>query len=181
MPSRRRRFRARPKPQVAKPPANDEIRAAEVRLVDVDGGQLGVIPTPQARALAIEKGTDLVVVAAKASPPVVRLMDLGKFMYEKRKKQAKQKTISKSGHIKGVRIGFKTEEHDWQLRLDQAAKFLDAGHKVKLEIRLRGREKSRLAQAEEKIRQFITATPGGAHLEGNLSKSPRGLTAVLTR
>ena len=181
MSSRRRRFRARPKPQAKKPPTNEEIKAEQVRLVGPEGEQMGVMPTAEAIAKAQEADTDIVVVAEKTDPPVVRMLDIGKHMYEKRKKQAKQKNQSKSGNIKGVRIGFKTGEHDWNLRLKQASGFLEEGHKVKLEIRLRGREKSRMNQAEQKIKEFITAVPDGAKLEGTIGKSPRGLTALLTR
>jgi translation initiation factor IF-3 len=181
MSSRRRRFRARPKPQPKKPPANDEIAFDEVRLIGVDGEQLGVISTQEALFKSDEAKTDLVIVAEKADPPVARLMDIGKHMYEKRKKQAKQKKTSKSGNIKGVRIGFKTGEHDWELRLKQADRFLEEGNKVKLEIRLRGREKGRLSMAEQKIKDFISAMPGGAKIEGHIGKSPRGLSALLTR
>lgn len=181
MSSRRRRFRARPKPQPKKPPANDEITAPEVRLIGAAGEQLGTMSILDARARAQELETDLVMVADKTAPPVVRLMDVGKHMYEKRKKQAKQKVKSKSGNIKGVRIGFKTGEHDWNLRLKQANEFLAEGNKVKLEIRLRGREKSRMNQAEQKMHEFIAAMADGAKIEGGIGKSPRGLSAVLTR
>jgi len=170
MSSRRRRFRARPKPQPKKPPANEEIKVPEVRLVGMEGEQLGTMLTRDAMAKAQDSGTDLVMVAEKASPPVVRLMDVGKHMYEKRKKQARQKTKSKSGNIKGVRIGFKTGEHDWNLRIKQANEFLAEGNKVKLEIRLRGREKSRMNQAEQKIHEFIIAIPDGAKVEGSVGK-----------
>lgn len=181
MPSRRRRFRARPKPQPKRPPANNEIKSLQVRLVGVDGQQFGVVNTKDAIARALSEGTDLVMVADKAQPPVVRLMDIGKHMYEKRKKQAKQKKQSKAGEVKGVRIGFKIGEHDWKMRLEQAEEFLSEGHRVKLEMRLRGREKNRLDLAEIKLKEFIQAVPGGASLEGAIGKSPRGMTALLTR
>ncbi len=181
MPARRRRFRARPKPQTKRPPANDEIRSPQVRLVGLDGSQLGVMDTSAATALATENGVDLVMVADKANPPVVRLMDLGKFMYEKRKKDAKQKAHSKGGEIKGVRIGYKTDDHDWQLRLNQAAGFLEEGHKVKLEMRLRGREKRRLDLAEKKMKEFIADVPEGAKAEDAISRSHHGLSVVLTK
>jgi translation initiation factor IF-3 len=181
MPSRRRRFRTRPKPQPKKPPANEEIFAAQVRLIGRAGEQLGVVPTSEARARAQEEGTDLVVVAEKTDPPVVRLLDLGKHMYERRKKQAKQKSKSKGGDIKGVRIGFQMDEHDWQMRLKQAAAFLEEGNKVRLEIRLRGREKGRLSIAEERMKEFIAAMPTKAKIEDTISRSPRGLNVLLTR
>jgi len=181
MSSRRRRFRTRPKPQPKKPPTNNEIKSPEVRLVGLDGSQLGVISTKEALALARKEEADLVLVAEKAQPPVARLLDVGKYMYEKRKKQARQRVVSKSGGIKGVRIGFKMGEHDWNIRLKQASKFLDDSYKVKLEIRLRGRERSQQTLAENKINQFMDSVPGGAKLEGKISKSPRGLSALLTR
>lgn len=181
MTTRRRRFRARPKPQVKRPPANDEIRVPEVRLVGVDGSQLGVVSIIEARRLAAEAFSDLVMVAEKTNPPVARLLDLGKHMYEQRKKEAKQKAHSKGGEIKGVRIGFKIGEHDWQMRINQANGFLEDGHKVKLEMRLRGREKGRMDLAERKIQDFIIALGSGAHSEGGLAKSPRGLTVLVTR
>lgn len=181
MASRRRRFRSKPKPPVKRPPANDEISAPEIRLVGPEGAQLGVVNTKQAIADAAEQGYDLVVVAGKTSPPVVRMMDLGKFMYEKRKKDAKQKSKSKGGDIKGVRIGLKTDEHDWNFRLNQASKFIEEGHKVKLEVRLRGREKSRGDLAQKKIEAFLGQIPGGARMEDKISRSHHGLSVTLTR
>ena len=179
MASRRRRYRHRPKPQIKKPPANDEIPFAEVRLIGPDGEQLGVMTKESAVALAQEAGSDLVVVAEKAQPPVVRVMDLGKHMYEKRKKDAKQKAKSKGKDIKGLRIGFKTDDHDWQIRLKQADKFLQNGHKVKLEVRLRGRERQRMDIAEKKILQFIAEVPSGAKPEDKISRAPGGLSVIL--
>lgn len=181
MPSRRRRFRARPKPQLKKPPFNDEIRSEEVRLIGIDGEQLGIISTQEALHISAKSDTDLVIVSEKAIPPVARLLDLGKYMYEKRKKQAKQKTTTKSTEIKGIRIGFKIGEHDWQMRLKQANEFLKEGHKVKLEIRLRGYEKGRLPLAEQKIKKFVASIPDGASVEGSIGKSPRGLSVLLTK
>jgi len=133
----------------------------------------------KAQAAAID--SDIVIVAAKSDPPVARILDLGKHMYEKRKKHAKQKSSSRGGEIKGVRIGFQMGEHDTNIRLKQAAEFLEEGHKVKLEIRLRGREKGRLSVAEKIMQDFITAIPGGAKREDTISKSPRGLNVLLTR
>jgi len=153
----------------------------EVRLIGPQGEVLGVMTTAAARAKAVELGTDLVVVAEKANPPVARLLDLGKHMYDRRKKQNKQKTKSKGGDIKGVRIGFQMDEHDWEMRLKQAASFLEDGNKVRLEIRLRGREKGRLSIAEERMKEFIAAMPVKAKVEDTISKSPRGLNVLLTR
>lgn len=155
--------------------------ASEVRLVGADGSQLGVVTKEQALAMAKEQEFDLVMVAAKTNPPVVRLLDMGKFMYEKRKKDAKQKAKNKGGEIKGVRIGLKTDEHDWNFRLNQTANFFESGNKVKLEIRLRGREKQRFDLAEKKIREFVEQVPGGAKIEDSIGRSHNSLSAVITR
>lgn len=181
MPSRRRRFRARPKPQAKRPPANDEVRYPEVRLIGPNGEQYGVVSSDEARQRAYDTGTDLVVVAEKTTPPVVRIMDLGKHMYEVRKKEAKQKAKNKGGEIKGIRIGFRMGDHDLEIRLRQAEQFLHEGHKVKLEMRLHGREKGRLDMAQETMKKFITLVPGGATQEGGISRSPNSLSVVLAR
>ncbi|MAF80845.1 translation initiation factor IF-3 [bacterium] len=180
MSSRRRRYRARPKPELKKPPANAAITASEVRLIGVEGEQLGVVTLEKAKELAEAVDSDLVAVAQKADPPVVRIMDLGKHMYEQRKKHAKQKSMSKGGEVKGVRISFKIGAHDLQLRRERAIRFLDEGHKVKLEMRLRGREKGRADMARDKILEFIKEIPGAA-LEGNMSRAPNNISAVIAR
>ena len=183
MAHRRRRYRSKPKnrAEVKKPPTNDEIDASEVRLVGVEGEQLGVVSTEDARAKAAELEMDLVVVAQKADPPVVRIMNVGKHLYEQRKKLAKQKAGSKGGDVKGVRVGFKIGAHDKEVRLRQAEGFLEQGHKVKVEMRLRGREKGRVDMGVEKIEEFIKDIPGGAKLEEPVSRAGGNLSAVITR
>lgn len=181
MPSRRRRFRARPKPQIKRPPANDEIQMSEVRLIDAEGLPVGVVSSAEARQRAADAGFDLVMVAEKANPPVVRIMNLGKHMYEKRKKEAKQKAKNKGGEIKGIRIGFKMGSHDLAIRLEQAEEFLNQGNKVKLEMRLHGREKGRVPMAEQRLREFVAKVPGGAQFEDVISRTHNNLSAVLIR
>lgn len=182
MPSRRRRYRARPKPQVPRPPANDDLlRLTEVRVVGAEGQQLGVLPPAEALRLAHEAGSDLVMVASKAVPPVVRILDLGKHMYDQRKKLSKQKAKSKGGEIKGVRLGFKIGQHDQEIRLRQADMFLNEGHKVRVEMRLHGREKGRGQMAAQKIRDFVTLIPSGAILEGGVSFTHNSVSTIVTR
>jgi len=180
MSSRRRRYRARPKAELKKPPSNAAITSKEVRLIGVEGEQLGVVSLEKAKELADAVESDLVAVAQKAVPPVVRIMDLGKHMYEQRKKHAKQKSMSKAGEIKGVRLSFKIGAHDLNLRRERAIRFLEEGNKVKLEMRLRGREKGRVDMARDKIIEFIKEIPG-ASLEGNMSKAPNNISAVIAR
>lgn len=178
MSHRRRRYRAKPKNQidVKRPPANEEIDAAEVRLIGPAGEQLGVVSMAEAQKMAEEAESDLVAVAANSNPPVVRIMDLGKHMYEQRKKQAKQKAKTKGGETKGIRLTFKMAAHDQEVRLRQATAFLEEGNRIKLEMRLRGREKGMLDHAEKKIREFIALIPGAA-VDGNVSKTGNSISA----
>lgn len=181
MASRRRRYRARPnKILVKRPPANEGITSAEVRLVGASGEQLGVVATAEALRQAQEAELDLVMVAQKAVPPVVRIMDLGKYTYEQKKKIAKQKAKSKSGEVKGIRISFKISEHDRTMRLNKADEFLNDGHKVKIEMRLRGREKGRVDMAKNMLLEFVKAVPN-AEIEGTVGTAPNNISAVIAR
>lgn len=110
----------------------------EVRLVDVDGSQLGVVATKEAQAIAIQKGLDLVEVAATAKPPVCRIMDYGKYKYEKGKKERNSKrTTSK---VKEIKFHANVAENDYQTKLRRAHEFLEQGHRVKCSLYFRGRE-----------------------------------------
>lgn len=135
------------------------------------------MPLAEARSRAEAAGLDLVEVARDAQPPVVRLLDAGKYFYELRKKQAAHRK-SAGGQVKGIRIGFQTSEHDWQMRLKQAQKFLTAGYKVRLEMRLRGRENQLTDRAQALIRKFIGELENTS-LEGEIVRGGRGLIATL--
>lgn len=119
---------------------NEEITAPEVRLIDDEGKQLGVMETRKALAIALEKGTDLVEVAPNANPPVCRLMDFGKFLYEAQKRERDARKSQTKVEIKEIRLRPKTGEHDIGYKLRDARKFLERGAKVKVRIRFRGRE-----------------------------------------
>lgn len=119
---------------------NDEIRAREVRVVDADGEQLGIMNIRDALRVAGERQLDLVEVAPNAKPPVCRIMDYGKHRYEQSKRdkiaKKKQKVIS----IKEVRMSPKIDDHDFDVKVRAAERFLKAGDKVKVSVRFRGRE-----------------------------------------
>jgi translation initiation factor IF-3 len=118
---------------------NERIRIREVRLIDDEGNQIGVIPTREALEMARERGLDLVEVAPNASPPVCRLMDYGKFRYEQSRKERDSKKNQHVIKLKEVRIEPKIGQHDLETKGRQAAKFLEAGDKVKLAVLFRGR------------------------------------------
>lgn len=118
---------------------NERIRIREVRLIDDEGGQIGIIPTREALEMAREKGLDLVEVAPNASPPVCRLMDYGKFRYEQSRKERDSRRNQHVIKLKEVRIEPKIGDHDLDTKGRHAARFLDAGDKVKLTVLFRGR------------------------------------------
>ena len=119
---------------------NEEIRDKEVRLIDSDGSQLGVVSIQQAMDTAIQRGLDLVKTAPKAVPPVCRVMDYGKFRFEQAKKEKEARKNQKVVDIKEVRLSAKIDVADFNVRVKQAEKFLGSGDKVKASIRFRGRE-----------------------------------------
>jgi len=119
---------------------NEGIRAREVRVISPEGEQLGILPVADALRIAVERELDLVEVAPEAAPPVCRIMDFGKFKYlqSRRVKEARKKqTIIQ---IKEVKMGPKTDEHDFQFKARHVRRFLEDGNKAKVTIRFRGRE-----------------------------------------
>ncbi len=133
---------------------NNQIRARKVRLIDEAGEQLGVFPTEQALNKARERGLDLVQVTQKTDPPVCKIIDRGKYLYQLQKKE-KKKSKKKGGEIKGVRLKFNTSSHDLETKAKQAEKFLQQGNKVKLEMLLRGREKALRDRIRSQIDKFL--------------------------
>ncbi|WP_298404745.1 translation initiation factor IF-3 [uncultured Chloroflexus sp.] len=119
---------------------NNRIRAREVRLIDENGTQVGIVPLREALAMAEERGYDLVEVAPNAVPPVCRLLDYGKFRYEQSKKEREARRNQKQSELKQIRLMPKTDDHDVAVKANQARRFLLAGDKVKFNLRFRGRE-----------------------------------------
>jgi translation initiation factor IF-3 len=122
------------------PRVNHRIRVPEVRLVGVEGDQLGVVSIEEAMRMAQELSVDLVEVAAAARPPVCRLMDYGKFKYLQKKKAADAKRTSTHVEVKEVKLRPKTDDHDFETKVNQARRFLQEGNRVKMTIMFRGRE-----------------------------------------
>ncbi len=119
---------------------NEEIRDKEVRVIDSDGTQLGVMPIAEAMRLADEKNTDLVKIAPQAKPPVCKIMDYGKYRFEQAKREKEAKKTQRVIEIKEVRLSLNIDTHDFETKANQAIKFLKSGNRVKVSIRFRGRE-----------------------------------------
>jgi translation initiation factor IF-3 len=119
---------------------NERIRAPEIRVIDDEGTQLGIMSVPEALRMAQTRELDLVEVAPNAQPPVCRLMNFGKYQYEQAKRDRQARRAQKQIEVKEVRLRPKTGEHDTEVRLRQARRFLQEGNKVKVRVRFRGRE-----------------------------------------
>ena len=119
---------------------NNRIRAREVRLIVDDGENVGVVPTQEALRIATERGLDLVEVAPNANPPVCRVMDFGKFQYERAKKEREARKQQKQVEVKEIRLRPKTDDHHRSFKVRDARRWLEDGMKVKVRIRFRGRE-----------------------------------------
>ncbi len=118
---------------------NERIRVREVRLIDEEGQQFGIIPTREALMIARERGLDLVEVGPNSSPPVCRLMDYGRYRYEQSRKERDQRKNQHVTRVKEVRVEPKIGEHDLETKGRQAERFLKSGDKVKLSVLFRGR------------------------------------------
>jgi translation initiation factor IF-3 len=119
---------------------NENIRVREVRLIDAEGNQKGIVPTFEALQMARAVGVDLVEIAPQAQPPVCKLLDYGKYKFELEKKNRESRKHQKQVQIKEIRMQPKIDKHDLEFKTRHVLEFLDAGNKVKVTIRFRGRE-----------------------------------------
>lgn len=138
------------------PRVNHRIRVPEVRLVGVEGDQLGVVSIEDAMRMAQELNVDLVEVAAAARPPVCRLMDYGKFKYLQKKRTADAKRTSTHVEVKEVKLRPKTDHHDFETKLNQARRFLSEGNRVKMTVMFRGREMAYANTQRERLVEVAT-------------------------
>lgn len=151
-------------------------------MVDQNGKQAGIMPTSQALAMARQAGLDLVEVAAKTRPPVCRIMDFGKYQYKQTKKLRKQRVKSKRGETKGIRFTLATAAHDLALKVALAQKFLDKGHKVRIELVLAGRQKMQHDFAREKLQNFLALfAKDSIKVIQPAKRNPRGLMLIIDK
>src|SRR5215468_7390143 len=134
---------------------NDRIRAREVRVIDNEGNQLGVMPPFEALKIARERGLDLVEISPNANPPVCKIQDYGKFLYEKEKQERAAKKHQKTITVKEVKFRINVDEHDYQTKKNHVLRFLDEGDKVKATIFFRGREMTRTGLGREILERLI--------------------------
>jgi len=150
-------------------------------LIDEKGKNVGIVETDKALQMAQDKGLDLIEIAPSVRPPVCRIMDYGKYQYKKSKQEKEQRSKQKKIETKGVRISFRIGRHDLGIKAKQAEKFLAQGHKVKIEMILRGREKGLFDMAKEKLNGFIDLIPLEIELDQEIKKQPRGLSVTISK
>ncbi|MFH1575420.1 MAG: translation initiation factor IF-3 [Candidatus Nealsonbacteria bacterium] len=165
-----------------RPPLNNQIRAKEVRTIDEEGKQLGVISLEEALRIAGERNLDLIQISEKAVPPVCKIMEYGKYLYWQRKK-AKEATKHKTSETKIIQLTFNISPHDLETKADQSKKFLEKGNRIIVVLVLRGREKALADFAKGKISQFLETLNKKIPVktERDLRRDPRGFSMVIAK
>jgi translation initiation factor IF-3 len=148
-------------------------------VIDDEGKQIGEMTTIEAMAMAKERLLDLVEVSPKAVPPVCRIMDYGKHLYQQSKQLRIAKAKQKKIEIKGVRLGLRTDTHDLEFKRAQSEKFLRQGDKVKIDIVLRGREKAHQDLARKNLQSFIVAITVPYKIEDQIKRFPGGFNVII--
>ncbi len=157
------------------------IRAKEVRVIDSNGGQLGVMPLIDAIARAEEKGYDLVLISPDANPPVCRITDVGKLMYEQQKKEKQSRKGSKAGHLKEIKMSPKISEHDFLVKAERAKEFLQKNFKVKVSLMFRGREATHPDIGRRLLEKMVNHISEVGKAEGSPSFEGRQLIMILSQ
>jgi translation initiation factor IF-3 len=158
---------------------NRRIRAREVRLIDPDGKQLGVIPLMEALEIAASHGLDLVEVAPNVTPPVCRIMDYGRYKYQQSKKLQEAKKRQSTFQVKEIKLRPRTGEHDFQVKMRHAKRFLDNRDKVKVTVIFRGREMAHTEAGVALLQRVIEETSEFAVVEQEARKEGRIMVMVL--
>jgi translation initiation factor IF-3 len=161
------------------PTINDRIRFPKIRVIDADGSQLGIMSPREAMQIADEKEVDLVLVSDKADPPVCRVMDYGKFKFEQEKKAREAKKKQHTVDVKEVKMRYKIEEHDYNVRISQAKRFIKDGDKVKATIMFRGREIQHSDMAEQLLKRMAGDLQEVAEVQQAPKKEGRNMMMLL--
>ena len=161
------------------PNINDRINYPKLRVVDADGTQLGVISRDEALDVARERELDLVLVSEKADPRVCRIMDYGKYKFEQEKKAKEAKKKSHQTEVKEVKMRYKIDAHDYQVRIGQAIRCLKAGDKVKCTVLCRGRESQHTALAEKLLMRMAKDLEESAEVQQPPKREGRNMIMFL--
>ena len=161
---------------------NNEIRALELRVIGAQGENLGVLSLDTALAAAKTAGLDLIEISSSAIPPVAKIMDYGKFEYERSKKEKVAKAKVKVSETKEVKVKVGTGEHDMDLKATKAAQWLVEGHRVRAELFLKGRYKGMEETfLKDRLEKFLKRIPYAYKVAEPIAKSPKGFAGVIER
>ncbi|XKT74846.1 MAG: translation initiation factor IF-3 [Patescibacteria group bacterium UBA2163] len=161
---------------------NGQIRVPEVRVVTEDGDNLGVMQTEEAIVKAQEAGLDLIEVSPKAKPPIAKIADYGKFQYDLQKKASAAKQKAHTTETKSIQVEVVTGEHDLIRKARQTASWLREGHRVKIELFLKGRYKyMESAFLKERLNRFVLSVPEEYKIAEDVKKGPKGFYIILER
>jgi translation initiation factor IF-3 len=170
----------RRRPQRDLPKINERIRFPEIRVIDADGSQLGILTPAEALRIAEEKELDLVLVSETAKPPVCRIIDYGKYKFEQEKRAREAKKKQHTADVKEVKMRYKIDEHDYQVRVNQAKRFLKSGDKVKATIMFRGREIQHSQLAEDLLKRMASDLEELAEIQQSPKREGRNMMMMLT-
>ena len=161
---------------------NNEIRAQELRVIGAEGENLGVLALPEALAAAKTVGLDLIEISPSAVPPVAKIMDYGKFEYERSKKEKMVKAKVKISETKEVQVKVGTGDHDMELKARKAAQWLAEGHRVRAELFLKGRYKGMEEKfLKDRLEKFLIRIPYAYKVAEPVARSPKGFAGVIER
>jgi translation initiation factor IF-3 len=159
---------------------NEEIVAKEVRLIGPNGDMMGIVTPDKARQIAFQNDLDLVEISPKANPPVCKVIDYGKFMFDQAKKQKEALKHQKATAMKEVWLKPNIEEHDFSFKTKNANKFLSQGHKVKVSLRFRGREMAYTNMGRDLMVKFAEACSENGELDANPKLEGRNMLMTLS-
>jgi translation initiation factor IF-3 len=162
------------------PKTNERIRFPEIRVIDFGGEQLGILTPKEALAIAQEKDLDLVLVSETADPPVCKIMDYGKYKYEQDKKIKEAKKKQHNADVKEVKMRYKIEEHDYNVRVKNAERFLKSGDKVKATVSFRGREIQHANLAEKLLQRMASDLEAVAEVQQYPKREGRNMMMLLS-
>ncbi len=158
---------------------NEEIKAPKVRVIDIDGTQLGIYSAKDALKLAQERGQDLIEIAPQAKPPVCKIIDFGKFKYEQQKREKIQRKNQQVSLLKEIRLHPNTDVHDFEFKAKHAENFLEEGNKVKVVVMFKGREMAYTEQGEDLLNRFIEKVEDIAKVESPIKMEGRNMNVIL--
>ncbi|MDO8555437.1 MAG: translation initiation factor IF-3 [bacterium] len=165
-----------------KPRINNQILAKEVRVIDDEGGSPGVFEISKALEMAKEKGLDLIEISPNAVPPVAKIMDYGKFLYKEKRKARGTVLAGQVMELKGIRIHLGTSAHDLMLKAKKIGEFLNEGHRMRIELFLKGREKGLdRGFLAERLKRILNLIPENYKIAEDIKPTPRGMYIIIEK